>query len=797
MVYSSNLVATERDYLSLDKRYSRLYVSPQCSKVIVNWSKGDLSIPFNTPISFEHDFVHEETPSEHESASKTIINGDVKLESGTTRWNAKMLLMCGLSRNSWEELSSERKYEDRIPHLCNMLRFAFLKDGNSSMAIGGSWNTVDGSDPSVNKSTLVQTVLRHAKEFTGLDLKNCRNWNPFLEIHYDRVGKDGLFSHKEITVLYIPDLSDCLPSIDAWRDQWLAHKKAISERERLQALKNMKPREKKEASKDKEPKTKTNLKSVDKGKKKKVAGSASKVNVTEKAGKEGNKTVTEKKDVDKTITKKKDDGSGVQTPGSGKKKKIIRKVIKKKVVLKKKDAAKKATTQDDANTEVDKTVTEKKDVDKTTTVKKDGKLIKKKVVKKSPVVKADKKEDEVKEPGCSDDKTKNEDVVVNVKATAKKKIVKKVTKKSVAAKVAGNKDKVVTGNEAGSAASEVKMENNEKVQVKEEKKAKVEGASDKNEKSKGGKEKKDKDIKTETRGKDVKDKKKVEEPPRHPGLFLRTKGSKNSKLRSLSLSLDSLLDYTDKDTEESTFELSLFAETFYEMLQFQMGSRILTFLQKLRIKFVAKTNEKKRQREEVSDKKEKEKAKKSSSKRQKTDDVTVESKTVETETLQEDEKDMDIDNLENTKKEESEKDEDSEEEPEEDSEEEPEEDPEEDPEEESEEEPEEDPEEDEHMADASPKVTVNPEKKENLKVDTKKKESLLTIDKELLQAFRFFDRNRVGYIRVEDLRLILHSLGKCMSHRDVKELVHSALLESNTGRDDLILYKKLVEMTDI
>lgn len=58
-----------------------------------------------------------------------------------------------------------------------------------------------------------------------------------LQIHYDRVGKDGLFSHKEVTVLYIPDLSDCLPSIDAWRDQWLAHKKAIAERERLHALK--------------------------------------------------------------------------------------------------------------------------------------------------------------------------------------------------------------------------------------------------------------------------------------------------------------------------------------------------------------------------------------------------------------------------------------------------------------------------------------------------------------------------------------------------------------------------------
>ena len=58
-----------------------------------------------------------------------------------------------------------------------------------------------------------------------------------LQIHYDRLGKDGLFSHKEVTVLFVPDLSECLPSLDAWKDQWLAHKKAVAERERQLSLK--------------------------------------------------------------------------------------------------------------------------------------------------------------------------------------------------------------------------------------------------------------------------------------------------------------------------------------------------------------------------------------------------------------------------------------------------------------------------------------------------------------------------------------------------------------------------------
>jgi hypothetical protein len=48
-----------------------------------------------------------------------------------------------------------------------------------------------------------------------------------LQIHYDRFGKDGLFSHREVSVLFVPDLSECLPSLDAWRDQWLAHKRSV------------------------------------------------------------------------------------------------------------------------------------------------------------------------------------------------------------------------------------------------------------------------------------------------------------------------------------------------------------------------------------------------------------------------------------------------------------------------------------------------------------------------------------------------------------------------------------------
>ena len=72
----------------------------------------------------------------------------------------QIVLMSGLSQNALEELSSERDYEDRIPHFCNMIRFACLKSGNTFKAIGGLWETTDGNDPSVDKSTLVHTAIR-------------------------------------------------------------------------------------------------------------------------------------------------------------------------------------------------------------------------------------------------------------------------------------------------------------------------------------------------------------------------------------------------------------------------------------------------------------------------------------------------------------------------------------------------------------------------------------------------------------------------------------------------------------
>jgi len=68
--------------------------------------------------------------------------------------------MNGLSRSALEELSSDRVVDDRIPHMCNFLRFAVLKKDHSFMAVGGPWRPVDGVDPSIDNNSLIKTALR-------------------------------------------------------------------------------------------------------------------------------------------------------------------------------------------------------------------------------------------------------------------------------------------------------------------------------------------------------------------------------------------------------------------------------------------------------------------------------------------------------------------------------------------------------------------------------------------------------------------------------------------------------------
>ena len=65
-----------------------------------------------------------------------------------------------------------------------------------------------------------------------------------------------------------------------------------------------------------------------------------------------------------------------------------------------------------------------------------------------------------------------------------------------------------------------------------------------------------------------------------PELFLQLLSG--DRIRSATLSLDGLLDYDESDKDEATFELSLFAESFQDMLMRDYGQIIFEALQAFR-----------------------------------------------------------------------------------------------------------------------------------------------------------------------------------------------------------------------
>lgn len=172
-------------------------------------------------------------------------------------------------------------------------------------------------------------------------------------------------------------------------------------------------------------------------------------------------------------------------------------------------------------------------------------------------------------------------------------------------------------------------------------------------------------------------------PAPDPCLLVTTKADRKGRPQSQTISLDGLLDYDDSDTLEETFEVSLFAELFKDMLHQRFGEEVLQLLKNLPELVSA---DKKRKRADKDDR---------SSKKPKAE-------------LEKQEEAVALD-----------------------------------------------------ATAAAPAVA-----EEGVKAEEKRK-----LKEEELAAFQFFDRSSHGYVRVELLEGVLHSLGQNLSLAEVKQLL--------------------------
>lgn len=219
--------------------------------------------------------------------------------------------------------------------------------------------------------------------------------------------------------------------------------------------------------------------------------------------------------------------------------------------------------------------------------------------------------------------------------------------------------------------------------------------------------------------------------------------AKSGKFDCTTMSLSLLLDYRPEDTKEHSFEVSLFAELFNEMLMRDFGFNIYRALYELPEK--AKEKEDKKRKEEdkkLEDDRKKEEEKKKDEDKKKEDhdkkgDKEKERKEEKKKEIKKDEKKAD--SLDDS--------------------------------------------EEEDFDDDENKDKKKPDK------DKKKKErpKMFTKDRHLLLSFVYFDQTHCGYIFEKDMEDLLFTLGLHLSRAQVRKLVGKVI-----SRDSLH-YRKLTD----
>uniref|UniRef100_A0A6I8QEF9 Cell division cycle and apoptosis regulator protein 1 n=1 Tax=Xenopus tropicalis TaxID=8364 RepID=A0A6I8QEF9_XENTR len=261
--------------------------------------------------------------------------------------------------------------------------------------------------------------------------------------------------------------------------------------------------------------------------------------------------------------------------------------------------------------------------------------------------------------------------------------------------------------------------------------------------------------------------------PDEPAIIVHPNwAAKNGKFDCSIMSLSVLLDYRIEDNKEHSFEVSLFAELFNEMLQRDFGVRIYRELLSLPEKEEKKDKEKKCKKENKLEKKEdkdeddepKPKRRKSSEDKIRLEEKEERKRDDRRKEDYRDEDDLDYENQDDYEPiaaEEDDGDYDDREEDDDDS---------------------------SSKDKREDKRDGNRYSKERQSKDKEKdKKQMVTVNRDLLMAFVYFDQSHCGYLLEKDLEEILYTLGLHLSRAQVKKLFTKILLKES------LLYRKLTD----
>lgn len=218
------------DILELRRRYLTMYIPSDFFTSEVRWIEAfPPNEPFsiNNPCSFH--VMHKEV-----EPLVPVASNDFEPADADYLYSAKVMLMATPPIAEFYQkcfaTAEERDRYDDLVHPTRLISFLVgIRGKSETMAIGGPWSpSLDGENPQSDPNVLIKTAIRTCKGLTGIDLSNCTRWYRFVELYYRRsetYHKGRLIPARiETVVIFLPDIRSCQPTRPEWDELHLSYK---------------------------------------------------------------------------------------------------------------------------------------------------------------------------------------------------------------------------------------------------------------------------------------------------------------------------------------------------------------------------------------------------------------------------------------------------------------------------------------------------------------------------------------------------------------------------------------------
>ncbi|XP_042327713.1 cell cycle and apoptosis regulator protein 2 [Sceloporus undulatus] len=205
------------DAMEILRRYCSIQLPKEFYDVRLSWLD---TFPLTQPLTLRHPSrIQLASPAEEAPQADESPTQDSQPEDTNSAFSAKVLLLSSpgieeFYRNCLLYIDDPSDQRESPEHPAKQIKFLLGKKADEAVLIGGEWSpSLDGPDPATNPMVLIRTAIRCTKAQIGLDLTGCTKWFRFAEFRYLCEGNP---SHQEKTVVFLPDIWSCMPSLEEW-----------------------------------------------------------------------------------------------------------------------------------------------------------------------------------------------------------------------------------------------------------------------------------------------------------------------------------------------------------------------------------------------------------------------------------------------------------------------------------------------------------------------------------------------------------------------------------------------------